>query len=99
MDNVRFHIVGMKEPDYVMMIMTTYSTLVEFGEEKRQYMANGVKHVTTFRYPEAVLNDNALAKQSFLLSLCNHHGECPKCGNLLLKQAENGKSTVQTTYC
>ena len=56
MDNVRFHIVSMKEPDYVMMIMTTYSTLVEFGEEKRQYMVNGVKHVTTFQYPEAVYN-------------------------------------------
>ena len=35
LDNVKFHIVGMKEPDYVMMIMTTYGTLGEFGEEKR----------------------------------------------------------------
>ena len=26
LDNVRFHVVGMKEPDYVMMIMTTYGT-------------------------------------------------------------------------
>ena len=56
LDNVRFHIVGMKEPDYVMMIMTTYGTLEEFGDKKRHYMVNGVKHVTTFRYPEVVYN-------------------------------------------
>ena len=37
LDNVRFSVVGMKEPDYVMMIMTTYGTLVEFGDEKRHY--------------------------------------------------------------
>ena len=35
LDNVKFHIVGMKEPDYVMMIMTTYGTLGEFGDEKK----------------------------------------------------------------
>ena len=56
LDNVKFHIVGMKKPDYVMMIMTTYGTLGEVGEEKRHYMVNGVKHVTTFRYPEVVYN-------------------------------------------
>ena len=37
-----------------MMIMTTYSTLGEFGEEKRHYMVNGVKHVTMFTYPGVV---------------------------------------------
>ena len=106
---MRFHVVGMKEPDYVMMIMTTYGTLAEFGDKKRHYMVNGVKHVTMFGYPEVVYNhycyrdaidnhnsfrmyggnldDNALAKQSFLFPLGNHHGECPKCGDLLLKQA------------
>ena len=57
LDNVKFHIVHMKEPDYVMMIMTTYRTLGEFGEEeKRHYMVNGRKHVTMFRYPEVVHN-------------------------------------------
>ena len=35
LDNVKFHIAGMKESDYVMMIMTTYRTLGEFGEEKK----------------------------------------------------------------
>ena len=54
---MKFHIVGMKEPDYVMMIMTTYGTLGEFGDgKKRHYMVNGVKHVTMFRYPEVVYN-------------------------------------------
>ena len=53
---MKFHIVSMKEPDYVMMIMTTYGTLGEFGKEKRHYMVNGVKHVTMFRYPEVVHN-------------------------------------------
>ena len=35
LDNVRFHVVDMKEPDYVMMIMTTYGTLAEFGDETK----------------------------------------------------------------
>ena len=56
LDNVKFHIVGMKEPDYVMMIMTTNGTLGEFGDKKRHYIVNGVKHVTTFSYPEVVYN-------------------------------------------
>ena len=56
LDNVRFHVVGMKEPDYVMIIMTTYGTLAEFGDKKEHYMVNGVKHVTMFRYPEVVYN-------------------------------------------
>ena len=53
---MNFHIVGMKEPDYVMMIMTTYGTLAEFGDKKRHYMVNRVKHVTMFRYPDVVYN-------------------------------------------
>ena len=35
LDNVRFHVVGMKEPNYVVMIMTTYGTLAEFGDGKK----------------------------------------------------------------
>ena len=72
---MKFHIVGMKEPDYVMVIMTTYGTLAEFGDEKRHYMVNGVKHVTTFRYPEVVYNhyhdviDNHNSFRMNLLSL------------------------------
>ena len=31
LDNVKFHVVAMKEPDYVMMFMTTYGTLAPFS--------------------------------------------------------------------
>ena len=43
LDDVKFHVVAMKEPDYVMMFMTTYGTLAPVGEEKkRHYLVNGV---------------------------------------------------------
>ena len=42
LDDVKFHVVAMKEPDYVMMFMTTYGTLAPFGEEKRHYLVNRV---------------------------------------------------------
>ena len=56
LDDVKFHVVAMKEPDYVMMFMTTYGTLAPISEEKRHYLVNGVKHVKTFQYPEVVHN-------------------------------------------
>ena len=56
LDNVKFHVVVMKEPDYVMMFMTTYGTLARVGDEKRHYLVNGVKHVKTFQYTEVVHN-------------------------------------------
>ena len=55
LDNVKFHVVAMKEPD-VMMFMTTYGTLAPVGDEKRHYLVNGVKHVKTFGYTEVVHN-------------------------------------------
>ena len=42
LDDVKFHVVAMKQPDYVMMFMTTYGTLAPFGEGKRHYLVNGV---------------------------------------------------------
>ena len=52
-----FHIYGTKEPDYVMLIMSTYGTMSELGEgQKRHVMVNGVKQVHTFKYPEMVHN-------------------------------------------
>ena len=33
LDNVKFHVAAMKEPDCVMMFMTTNGTLAPFGEE------------------------------------------------------------------
>ena len=35
LDDVKFHVVAMKEPDYVMMFMTTYGTLAPVSEEKK----------------------------------------------------------------
>ena len=35
LDGVPFHISGMKEPDYVMQIMSTYGTMLELGEDKK----------------------------------------------------------------
>ena len=34
LDDVKFLVVAMKEPDYVMMITTTYGTLAPVGDEK-----------------------------------------------------------------
>ena len=35
LDNVKFHVVAMKDPDYFMMFMTTYGTLAPFSEGKK----------------------------------------------------------------
>ena len=57
MDGVTFHIHGMKEPDYIMMLMTTYGTILRMGEMKKcHYKINGVKKMTDFQYPEIVNN-------------------------------------------
>ena len=57
LDNIKFHLVGMKEPDYVMMFMTTYGTLGEVSNVKKWHcMENGVKDVKPFQYPEVVHN-------------------------------------------
>ena len=34
LDEVPFYIVGMKEPDYVMQIMTTDGTMKQLGDQK-----------------------------------------------------------------
>ena len=48
---------GMKEPDYTMMLMATYGTLVKQSEEKtRNFMDGGSKVVKKFKYPEVVYN-------------------------------------------
>ena len=57
LDGVSFHIYGLKEPDYVMLIMSMYGTMSELGEDrKRHVMVNGVQQVHTFKYPEVVHN-------------------------------------------
>ena len=57
LDEVPFYIVGMKEPDYVMQIMTTYGTMKQLGDQKlRHVMVNGSRQVHSFQYPEVVHN-------------------------------------------
>ena len=47
----------MKEPDYVMQIMTTYGTMKQLRDQKlRHVMVNGCRQVHSFRYPEVVHN-------------------------------------------
>ena len=42
LEEVPFYIVGMKEPDYIMQIMTTYGTMKQLGDQKlRHVMVNG----------------------------------------------------------
>ena len=54
LDETRFDIVGMKEPDYVMMMMTNYGTLEIMGDEKKRNLSDG--STTTFKYPEVIHN-------------------------------------------
>ena len=57
LDGVPVYIYSMKEPDYTMMLMATYGTLVKQGEEKtRNFMDGGSKVVKKFKYPEVVYN-------------------------------------------
>jgi len=54
LDGHRFHVMCMKEPDYTMMLMSTYGTLKTCGELKRRNLDGGA--VAEFRYPEVVAN-------------------------------------------
>ena len=57
LDGVPFHVFCMKEPDYVMQIMSTYGTLetADGKESSRRFASeDGVTQEVTFRYPEVV---------------------------------------------
>ena len=55
LDGVSFHVFCMKEPDYVMSLMSTYGTLLGHGvEKKREYKESGQKRIKRFVYPEIV---------------------------------------------
>ena len=57
LDGIPFYIHAMKEPDYVMMLMSMYGTLTSMGEnKKRHYSENGVKMTKEFKYPEVLYN-------------------------------------------
>ena len=57
MDGVSFDIFAMKEPDYLMQIMSTYGTNERVGADKTQnYLYNGEERRKEFQYPEVVHN-------------------------------------------
>ena len=59
LDNIPFHIFGMKEPDYVMKLMSTYGTneRVESHTTRREWINSDKKKVSkSFCYPEVVSN-------------------------------------------
>ena len=58
MDEVPFHVYAMKEPDYIMSLMSTYGTNLRGGKETcREWVdSDGTKKTTKFNYPEVVGN-------------------------------------------
>ena len=58
---MKFHIVGMKEPDYVMMIMTTYGTLGEFGDEKKTLHGQWCQACNNVQVPRSCLQQLPLS--------------------------------------
>ena len=57
LDGVKFHVSYMKEPDYVMILMTTYGTTELMGDARpHAYKIHGVKRMKTILYPEVVYN-------------------------------------------
>ena len=58
LDNVPFHVFVMKEPDYVMSLMSTYGTNSRDGykETRRDWKENGATKNKSFMYPEVVHN-------------------------------------------
>ena len=58
MEEVPFHVYAMKEPDYVMSLMSTYGTNLRTGKETscEWVDSSGVKKNGKFHYPEVVGN-------------------------------------------
>jgi hypothetical protein len=57
LDGVEFNVFCMKEPDYTMMLMSTYGTNDRNGDMKRRsWIEGGEVKRTEFRYPEVVYN-------------------------------------------
>ena len=54
MDEVDFHVYAMKEPDYVMSIMSTYGTNQRTGKETQCELVGGGRK--NFSYPEVIGN-------------------------------------------
>lgn len=56
-DNVKFDVFAMKEPDYVMMLMSTYGALTELHDQEFSYRGSAAAgDATHFKYKEVVAN-------------------------------------------
>lgn len=53
-DEQPFHVYGMKEPEYIMLMMTTYGTCERYGKITKRNVNND--EVITFQYPEVIAN-------------------------------------------
>ena len=78
MDGIKFGVYCLKEPDYVMSLMSTYGTNERGGKEQiRNFEENGQKRRRTFHYPETIRNhfkyrdvvDNHNATRMFPIAL------------------------------
>ena len=58
LEDVPFHVFTMKEPDYVMSLISTYGTNVwdGYNEMRHEWKDNGMTRTKSFRYPEVVHN-------------------------------------------
>jgi Transposase IS4 len=57
LDGTHFHLMSMKEPDYVMTLMSTYGTCDRSGKEtERDVLVGGIRQKVKFNYPEVVGN-------------------------------------------
>ena len=58
MEEVPFHVYAMKEPSYVMLLMSTYGANLRTGKEtSREWVdTDGTKKNGKFNYPEVVGN-------------------------------------------
>ena len=73
LDNVPFHVYAMKEPDYMMLLMSSYGTNDREGgkEVQQEWKECGVRMTTTFQYPEVIHNHFKYGH-----SVDNHNGKC-----------------------
>ena len=59
LDDTNYYLFAMKEPDFVMKMMSTYGALSAYENEpdsKRTFIQDGIKTTTTFKYTEPYSN-------------------------------------------
>jgi hypothetical protein len=76
LNGVNFHVFAMKEPDYVMQIMSTWQTLreMEKGSTARTIKVNGQETRVTFKYREPFYNHY---KYRYLVDVHNQRRHSP----------------------